>query len=172
RLPPHRYRRRERRGAGPLGRAVPGPLLQAVLPQAGEFPHLREGADLSAVPIYVSRELTFRVKRKTTGGVIFRARNAMPFTAALSPAPQAGQALAEVCAEARPQLDGTPDLAVVFFSPHHLKAAGEIGRGVRRELAPRCLLGCVGEAVIGNDREVEGSPAPRPWLAPRGGSVT
>ncbi len=89
----------------------------------------------------------------------------MPFAAALSTAPQALQAVAEVCALARQQLQGEPDLAFAFFSGHHAGAADEVLRGVRREIAPRCLLGCVAEAVIGNEREVESGPALSLWLA-------
>jgi small ligand-binding sensory domain FIST len=96
----------------------------------------------------------------------------MPFTAALSTAPETPEALAEVCGRARAQLDGTPDLGVVFFSPHHLKAAAEISRAVRQELGPRCLLGCVGEAVIGDDQEIEASPALSLWLARWAGGVS
>jgi small ligand-binding sensory domain FIST len=97
----------------------------------------------------------------------------MPFAAALSTAPQALQAAAEVCALARAQLQGPPaDLAFVFFSTHHAGAADEVARTVRRELAPHCLLGCVGEAIIGNDREVESGPALSLWLARWSRAVT
>jgi small ligand-binding sensory domain FIST len=89
----------------------------------------------------------------------------MPFTAALSAAAGAGRALDEVCSQASEPLGGAQDLAVAFFSPHHVRAATEIAEGLRGRLAPRCLLGCVGESVIGNDREVEEGPALSLWLA-------
>src|SRR5207248_2380509 len=88
---------------------------------------------------------------------------AMPFAAALSTAPQTAAAAREVCAPTRAGVDGRPDLAVLFFSPHHAPAAGELAAAVRECLDPRCLLGCVGESVIGNDREVEGGPAVSLW---------
>jgi small ligand-binding sensory domain FIST len=89
----------------------------------------------------------------------------MPFAAALSTAPQAVQAVAEVCAElhARP-LGGPAQLALAFFSTHHAGAADELARGLKRELAPGCLIGCVAEAVVGNAREVEQGPALSVWL--------
>jgi small ligand-binding sensory domain FIST len=88
----------------------------------------------------------------------------MPFAAALSTAAQTPQALDEVCARARARMTGEPQLAVLFFSAHHLEAAELLGRTVRERLAPRCLLGCVGEAVIGTGREVEQGPALSLWL--------
>ena len=88
----------------------------------------------------------------------------MPFTAALSTAPLTSAALTEVLARARAALTGKPDLALVFFSPHHAEAASTIVENVQRELQPRCLLGCVGESIIGNEREIEGAPALSLWL--------
>jgi small ligand-binding sensory domain FIST len=95
----------------------------------------------------------------------------MPFAAALSAAPQAVQAAAEACARAGAAV-GAPDLALVFFSAHHAGAADEVVRAVKRELGPRCLLGCVAEAVIGNDQEVESGPALSLWLARWASPVT
>src|SRR5438105_410039 len=88
----------------------------------------------------------------------------MPFVAALSTAAESPEALREVCEQTRARLEGGSDLAVLFFSPHHLEAAGLLGRMVREQLAPRCLLGCVGEAIIGPGREVEGGPALSLWV--------
>jgi small ligand-binding sensory domain FIST len=87
----------------------------------------------------------------------------MPFAAALSTAPQTARALDEVCPEARAALSGDVDLAALFFSAHHLKSADLLARTVNEKLAPRCLLGCVAEAVVGNDREVEQGPALSLW---------
>ncbi len=88
----------------------------------------------------------------------------MPFAAALTTATPTARAVEEACAQVAAQNVGTPDLAVVFFSAHHAPAAEEIAESVRRRLGPRCLLGCVAEAVIGNDREVEEGPALSLWL--------
>jgi small ligand-binding sensory domain FIST len=88
----------------------------------------------------------------------------MPFAAALSTAPDAARAVDEVCSGAQLGVS-PPDLAVLFFSAVHAAEADDLARGVRSRLAPRCLLGCVAESVIGNDREVEQAPAVSLWLA-------
>src|SRR5262249_9532532 len=88
----------------------------------------------------------------------------MPFAAALSTAGQSAQAIDEVCTQCQEQLGGQPDLAVLFFSVHHAEAAETFAASVRRRLAPRCLLGCVGEGIIGNEREIEQRPAVSLWL--------
>jgi small ligand-binding sensory domain FIST len=88
----------------------------------------------------------------------------MPFAAALSTLPQTPQAVAEAGDAALAALSATPDLALVFFSPHHLTAAEALLEETRRRLQPRCLIGCVGETIIGNEREVEHGPALSLWL--------
>jgi len=88
----------------------------------------------------------------------------MPFAAALSTAPQTDAALEQVCAESRSHFSGAPDLAVAFFSTHHAKGADQIARTLTERLTPRCLLGCVAEAVIGNGKEIEDAPALSVWL--------
>ncbi len=86
----------------------------------------------------------------------------MPFTAALSTAPNTERALDDVCAEARKTFADSPDLAVVFFSPHH--QADAIAGFLQQRLGPRCLLGCVGESIVGNEREIEHQPALALWV--------
>src|SRR4051794_6143062 len=97
----------------------------------------------------------------------------MPYACALSTAEQSARAVAEVCERAGGELGGPPDLAVMFFSPHHLaeKGADVIARAVAERLKPRAMLGTVAEAVIGNDREVEDGPAVSLWLARWPGEV-
>src|SRR5258708_4219894 len=89
----------------------------------------------------------------------------MPFAAALSTALDARQAVDEVCSQAN-RLLGTaaPDLAAVFYSPHHADSAGPIARIIQGKLQPRCLIGCLGESIIGQQREVEQDPALSLWL--------
>jgi small ligand-binding sensory domain FIST len=55
------------------------------------------------------------------------------------------------------------DLAFVFFSPAHLDEAEAGAEVVRAELAPRHLLGCVAEGVVGRVRELEEGPAVAVW---------
>src|SRR5205807_1229098 len=63
------------------------------------------------------------------------------------------------------QLGGKPDLAVLFFSPHHGSSAKAIAKTAHQRLRAGCLFGCHGEAIIGNDLEVENEPALSLWLA-------
>jgi small ligand-binding sensory domain FIST len=88
----------------------------------------------------------------------------MPFAASLSTAPQAAAALEQVCTECSSQISGKVDLAVAFFSTHHADAADRIARTLAERLAPRCLLGCVGESVIGGGQEIEDAPALSVWV--------
>jgi len=89
----------------------------------------------------------------------------MPFAAALSTEPATPRALDAVCRPALEELSGAPDLALLFFSPHYLAVAADLAAGAARQLGARCLVGCVGESIIGNDREIEGAPALSLWLA-------
>ncbi len=88
----------------------------------------------------------------------------MPFAAALSTWPDALQAADEVCIRTQTEIPGPPDLAVAFLSPHHAEAADAIAGMIRERLAPRCLLGCTGESIVGNDQEIEDQPALSLWL--------
>jgi len=89
----------------------------------------------------------------------------MPFACESSVAAVTRDAVAAACDAAGARLGARPDLAVAFYSPHHLAAAREISNAVRQRLAPRAVLGCVAEAVIANDREIENGPALSLWLA-------
>ena len=88
----------------------------------------------------------------------------MPFAAAVSTAPITSEAVDAVCRSALAQIGGPPDLALLFFSPHHLEATELLAASAQQQLGARCLLGCVGESIIGNDREVEDAPAVSLWL--------
>ena len=89
----------------------------------------------------------------------------MPFAAALSKAHSATQAVDEVVRQLQEQQPGKPDLALAFFSPHHKRAAVEIAGTLETRLAPKALLGCMGESIVGNDVEIEGEPALVVWTA-------
>lgn len=75
-------------------------------------------------------------------------------------------AAAESALAARVRSPGTPPtLAVVFASPHHTEAGEALLDAVHEAVSPEALIGCVGEAVVGGAREVEGEPAVAVWLA-------
>src|SRR5262249_41554419 len=56
-------------------------------------------------------------------------------------------------------------LAILFFSPHHAPAADRIASEACQLLGTTNLLGCTGESIVGNGREVEVEPALSLWLA-------
>jgi small ligand-binding sensory domain FIST len=89
----------------------------------------------------------------------------MAFAAALSTAEKTSRALEEVCQETIGALGGSPDLAIFFFSPHHLRSAGQMIEILPERLKARCLLGCSAGAIVGNDQEIENQPAMSLWLA-------
>ncbi len=73
-------------------------------------------------------------------------------------------ALREVLDGLAGNFDAEPaDLAVVFASMHHAETLGRVGSElVSRELS-RHVLGCTGETIIGEGREVESEPALSVW---------
>jgi small ligand-binding sensory domain FIST len=89
----------------------------------------------------------------------------MPFAAALVTGSDAVTAANELCTVVRERSTAPPDLVFVFFSAHHLKNIAALGQGIRSGLAPRTLIGCVAESVIGGGREVEDEPAVSLWAA-------
>jgi small ligand-binding sensory domain FIST len=113
-----------------------------------------------------------------------------PFAAALSQHPNAAVATGDVVGRVleglgdpesslrsgtQPSLrSGTqpgPDLAMVFVTPVHAPALGEIAATIRATLAPRTLLGCAAVSIVGGEREVERGPGLSLW-AGRTGPVT
>jgi small ligand-binding sensory domain FIST len=89
----------------------------------------------------------------------------MPFAAALSQTPDTVQALNEVCNQVLAQIPARPNLAMLFFSPHHADAAETIARVAQERLGAESFMSCIGEAIVGNDQEVERQPALSLWLA-------
>jgi small ligand-binding sensory domain FIST len=87
------------------------------------------------------------------------------FAAALSTHADTERAVGEVCDRARSELDGTPDLALVFVSHHHGPDFCTVAAAVSQQTGTRNLLGCTGEAIVGGPREVERQPALALWLA-------
>ncbi len=59
----------------------------------------------------------------------------------------------------------TPDLAVIFVSHEHHAGFDGLPAKIRELTGARHLVGCAGETVVGNSREVEAGPALSLWLA-------
>ncbi len=85
--------------------------------------------------------------------------------AALSTQENTQDALREVCSAALEQVGGTPDLALLFFSPSHGRQAERLAAEACEALGTDNLLGCTGESIVGTGREVEEGPALSLWLA-------
>ena len=80
-----------------------------------------------------------------------------------SGADQAAQALITSVREAFGRT--SPDLICLFFSPHYASALGELVETLQRELAPRVMVGCMGEGVIGPFEEYENASVVTLWAA-------
>jgi small ligand-binding sensory domain FIST len=93
----------------------------------------------------------------------------MPFAAALSLVEHTAQALDEVCAAVAHLAE--PDLACVFFTPHHADAAPSLARALHERLGPWCLMGGIGEAVVGTGQEIEHKAGLSLWLGKWAGGV-
>jgi small ligand-binding sensory domain FIST len=85
--------------------------------------------------------------------------------AGLSTSEPSWDAATEAAREARSAAlgHGEVDLAFVFLSSAHVAEAEAAAEAVREELAPRHLLGCVAEGVVGPAREIEEGPAVAVW---------
>jgi len=92
-------------------------------------------------------------------------QNTPQFASTLSTQVDSREAAAEVCAQALSKFDGTPDLAFLFFSSHHVDAADAIAAQVCDAIGTENLLGCSGESIAGTGQEVEMEPAMSLWLA-------
>ena len=90
----------------------------------------------------------------------------MRAAAALATDPDPKEAARRATREALEGLvDGAPDFAMVFASPHHLGEAGTVLETVQNVAGALPAIGCVGESVLAGRREVESGPAVAVWLA-------
>jgi small ligand-binding sensory domain FIST len=92
----------------------------------------------------------------------------MQCAAALSTVRDMESALADVVGRVAEGLGGGPspaDLALVFASPDHAGALDRIAERVRGGGLARHVIGCTGESIVGEGREVEGSSALSIWAA-------
>ncbi len=87
------------------------------------------------------------------------------FAASLQTVEDTSAAIREACQAAQSTLQAQAHLAVVFFSPHHLPQAEAIAATIVRETGCTAILGCNGESIIGDRREMEDVPGLSLWLA-------
>ena len=88
----------------------------------------------------------------------------MQCASALSTAHDSSTAVAEVMERVAAGLGaGRADLAVAFASAHHADALGRLAAAVRERSLARHVLGCTGETIVGDGREVEDEPALSVW---------
>lgn len=80
--------------------------------------------------------------------------------AALTNEADPDRALAEASASVTAQLEGRSiDLLVCFLTHHHATALERVPEHLVTATGARTLLGCTGESVLGDDRELEQGPA-------------
>lgn len=95
--------------------------------------------------------------------------NAIPFgpkiAAGLSTLASGMHAAEQAAGEVAAALGAPADLAFVFVSANFAQELSGIAALVRRALNCTTLLGCTGESIVGNDREVEQEPAVCVWGA-------
>lgn len=87
------------------------------------------------------------------------------FAAALSTVRDTREAVQQLCEEVGQKLGGSADLALLFFSLDHAPQAEAIARDVCQTLGTKNVLGCTGESIAGNGKEVEDGPALSLWAA-------
>ena len=88
----------------------------------------------------------------------------MRCAAALSTTRNSQAALAEVVDKLSGSFPEAPaDLIVVFASIHHADILGQLGSELTARCPARHVIGCTGETIIGDGREVEGEPALSVW---------
>ena len=88
----------------------------------------------------------------------------MKCVSALSTDGNTKSALADVVGRAVEGLTGEQaDLALIFTSMDHAEELGRISEEVRSKGLARHVVGCTGESIVGEDREIEGAPALSLW---------
>jgi small ligand-binding sensory domain FIST len=90
------------------------------------------------------------------------------FAAAHSEHPVTIEAAAEVLAELGEQMEGDPELAVIFAAGEHRKSLADLRRGLIDLLGVRTVLGVSASGVVSGGREVESGPGLSVWLGDTG----
>ncbi len=87
------------------------------------------------------------------------------FAATLTTVRDTKVAIREGCQEILKQLNGTPDLVLIFFSLDHAPEAEALASVACAALQTKNVIGCTGEAIAGTGREIEDGPALSIWAA-------
>ncbi len=82
----------------------------------------------------------------------------MKWCSAVSYSADADENIQKCMDQIRHQLKGSPDLALLFVSPHFIKEYDRIGVLIYEQLSCKTLIGCSAGGVIGDGKEVEGMP--------------
>jgi small ligand-binding sensory domain FIST len=90
----------------------------------------------------------------------------MPYAASCSRTEDSRRAVAEVCHDVKTRLGGTPpDLSFLFASRDHVAAFDEIATAAQKLTDSVHILGCTGESIAADGRELEKGPALSLWSA-------
>jgi len=90
----------------------------------------------------------------------------MEFYAATSIKEDLDDAILEITTEIKSKISNTKiDLAFVFASPHFQKQYETLNNRIQESFNPTVTMGCMGESIIGDNKEIENSPAVTLWLA-------
>ena len=90
----------------------------------------------------------------------------MQFHVAIAHDSDADQAAETLITSVREAFGRTsPDLICLFFSPHYANVSRELAGTLHRQLAPRVMVGCMGEGVIGPFQEYENTSVVSLWAA-------
>ena len=90
----------------------------------------------------------------------------MQFHVAIARESGAEQAAQALVASVREAFGPTSlDLICLFFSPQYANASSDLVETLNRQLAPRVMVGCMGESVIGPSEEYENSSVVILWAA-------
>lgn len=90
----------------------------------------------------------------------------MIFKTAMSTSVDSAEAGQAICEGVRSGLAGqSPDLAFLFVTQHYRQVIGKIADHIRQDLRPKVLLGCTGEGVVSDEKELEREPAVCLWTA-------
>jgi len=85
---------------------------------------------------------------------------------AVSQSQQVGDAIPSMVKDIKAALGPNPvDLAFVFCSTHFSGQVNDLVEAVVKQLGPRVSLGCMGQGIIGGQKEFEGTPVITVWAA-------